>query len=267
MIPVSVVIPVYQHVGVLDRALESVAAQSVCPCEVIVVNDGGEHVVDEAVARLQKRFCRFGSNWLKMVSLPINCGAGSARNAGWTLARGSYIAFLDADDAWHPRKLEIQHKFMESHPDVILSGHAYRQETGEVDWRNYSLNTTLKRMHIWRMLLANQFVTPSAMIRRTCSMRFDQTQRHMEDYRLWLAVVASGATVIKLDAELACIFKPIFGSAGLSADLARMEIAELKTYWHLCVHMPALALLLPFLCAYSLAKFVRRCVLVISQRG
>jgi glycosyltransferase involved in cell wall biosynthesis len=220
-----------------------------------VVNDGCGDELDKVLRGFQQHY---GSEWLLVVTLPNNVGAGEARNAGWAAAKGEYIAFLDADDAWHPRKLEIQHNFMKAHPDVAVSGHRHRQESGQMRWDGYELTDQYFEVKFPRLLLANQFTTPSAMVRRDLAVRFAVSQRHMEDFRLWLTVVLRGGRVTKLDAELACTFKAIFGASGLSAEMVSMEIGELRTYWAICKETPLMLPLMIILFPYSLAKFVRR---------
>jgi glycosyltransferase involved in cell wall biosynthesis len=61
--------------------------------------------------------------WVKVIPLTINDGPGTARNVDWEVAKESYIAFLDADDSWHPEKLRIQNELIWNNPDVALCGH------------------------------------------------------------------------------------------------------------------------------------------------
>lgn len=256
---VSVVIPCYRHIDVLERAIASVATQSVRPLELIVVNDGGGEGIDNALKNLQ---IRYGADWIVIVTLSQNVGAGEARNAGWEVAGGTYVAFLDADDAWHPRKIEIQYGYMAAHPDVDVCGHRHRQEVVGVQWANYKLTGPVHEIKLLHLLLANQFITPSAMVKRNLTVRFAAKQRHMEDFRLWLTVVAHGGRIVKLDAELACIYKAPFGKSGLSAELISMEFGELCTYWAICRERPFLLPMLLLLIPYSMGKFLRRLFLV-----
>jgi glycosyltransferase involved in cell wall biosynthesis len=98
---VSVVIPTFNRAHSIKRAIDSVAAQSLRDFEVIVVDDGStddtERVVSEA-----------GIPQLRIIRHPRNRGAAAARNTGIGAATGTYIAFLDSDDAWHPDKLARQ---------------------------------------------------------------------------------------------------------------------------------------------------------------
>jgi len=89
----------------------------------------------------------------------------------------------------------------------------------------------------------------------------------MEDFRIWLTVLIRGRRMVILEDELACIFKPIFGSSGLSANLIRMEIGELRTYLSIGVESPLLLPAIFLFIPYSLGKFLRRWLLVMIRRA
>ena len=121
--PVSVVMPCYRCAGTLARALESVAAQTVLPMEMILIDDGS---ADGTRALMQTLAGRYPQGWIRLVLQDQNTGAASARNAGWAVATQPFVAFLDSDDAWHPQKIEMQYAFMNANPEVALSGHGHR---------------------------------------------------------------------------------------------------------------------------------------------
>lgn len=98
-IPISVVIPVYGRPDLLSEALESVASQTRSPAEVIVVDDGSEEAAE--IAEVANRF---GARLIRQQ----NAGPSSARNVGLAAARNEWVAFLDGDDMWLSRKLELQ---------------------------------------------------------------------------------------------------------------------------------------------------------------
>lgn len=108
---VSVIVPAYNCEKYLERALSSVLAQSWKNFEIIVVNDGSTDGTAEQAAK-------FGDK-INYVSQK-NAGASSARNRGIQLARGEYIAFLDADDSWVSSKLELQVEVFLRNPAVAL---------------------------------------------------------------------------------------------------------------------------------------------------
>ena len=202
------------------------------------------------------------AGWIKLIALNKNRGVASARNAGWEAASQPYIAFLDADDAWHPKKIEIDTFIMNTHPEVMLGGHGHRvikQTNAFPDWKVCKW----KDQHFrgWSWLLSNKFVTPSAMVRRDVQLRFVHGQRYMEDHRLWLEFVCSGELVTKLSADLAAIYKRPFGAMGLSAQLWPMEKRELGNYKYLYdKDFINLGQWLS-LSVYSLIKFVLRLVI------
>lgn len=95
---VSVVIPTYNSRSTIDRTLKSVREQTFRDYEIIVVDDGSKDGTREFLQAQKDIRTEFQNNQ----------GAGPARNTGVRKSSGKYIAFLDADDEWHPRKLELQ---------------------------------------------------------------------------------------------------------------------------------------------------------------
>lgn len=98
---VSVVIPTYRRLELVQRAVQSALSQTLSAVEVIVVIDGP----DEAV---RSRLVEIGDTRLKIIELPTNQGSRAARNAGIAAAQSQWVAFLDDDDEWMPQKLELQ---------------------------------------------------------------------------------------------------------------------------------------------------------------
>lgn len=260
-VPISVVIPCYLHAKVLGRAITSVIQQTVLPQEIIVVVDGPSEELKNFLdsQSLEVR------DLLEVIFLFKNVGAGEARNIGWNRAKGDFIAFLDADDAWHPKKLETQYEFMRANPDIMITGHRHRIEKDAPNWSSYNLQVPeIKNIFsLMRLLIVNPIITPSVMISNKCRQRFSSSMRFMEDYQLWLAIVANGGKLVRLNSELACIFKPAFGSSGLSSHLWEMEKGELRVYFSIAKENFLVAFLLPGLLMYSLIKFLRR-VLIVS---
>jgi glycosyltransferase involved in cell wall biosynthesis len=262
-IPVTVVIPTYRAKNTLIAAIESVSCQTVQAYEVIVVDDASNDGTAEFVRVMQTKY---PVGWLKLIELPKNMGAGEARNAGWDIAQGTCIAFLDADDCWHPRKLELQWKQFELNAELALCGHSFRfpwdPETDLTGPEAFHARLIKRREVLWR----NPFVTPSVMLRRDVPLRFCARKRHMEDHLLWMEFVLSGHLCTKLSAPLATIGKHQFGSSGLSADLWAMEKGDLENYWRLFKlgHISVIAAVL--LSVYSLLRYVRRLALVGMRR-
>jgi glycosyltransferase involved in cell wall biosynthesis len=105
---VSVIIPVYNGESFLSRALGSVFEQDYRSLEVIVVDDGSS----DSTARIVQ-------DWPEVrYFYQRNQGHGSAKNTGIKNSHGEYLAFLDVDDWWSPRKLQLQVDFLKAHPQV-----------------------------------------------------------------------------------------------------------------------------------------------------
>ena len=235
---VSVVIPCYRCAGTIDRALDSVFGQSLPPAEVILVDDGSD---DRTLERLHDARARSPGIPVTVVALPANGGPASARNAGWDRAGGQLVAFLDADESWHPMKLREQVSFMEGRPDVQLSSHrAVRlregasglDDTGHPPARATERDAT--RVTLWRLLYRNEFRTCTVIVRRELGFRFPAGQYYCEDFRLWLQMLSKGVTACRLDDVLAYTYKPPFGDSGLSANLVGMERERVRSI--LAVH-------------------------------
>lgn len=107
---VSVIIPTRDSGRFLAETLESVAAQTLADQEILVVDGGSTDETLEIAGRHAKA---------RIISQQ-STGLSGAWNEGIAAARGELVAFLDSDDLWHPRKLELQAAYLAEHPDVEL---------------------------------------------------------------------------------------------------------------------------------------------------
>ena len=254
--PVSVIIPCYNCHETISRAVESVFRQTFRPLELILVNDASDSATTRLLSELKAEY----GSWVKLLNSEVNVGASAARNLGWDAATQPYVAFLDSDDAWHLLKIEIQYRYMAKNPSIDLSGHGFRElphdTVGPPTW---SLNSTSASEITWfGLLFRNSFVTPSVMTKRSLSFRFLKSRRYMEDHLLWLQVAQAGRPMVKIEADLVAIYKPAYGSAGLSSHLWAMEKGELDNY-RLFYESGGIGLLAYyFFVAFSLTKFSKR---------
>ena len=108
---ISVIIPAYNYARYLAEAIDSALGQTYAPLEVIVVDDASTDDTPRVLAAYGQR--------IRAIRQP-NGGAGAARNTGIAAARGEYVAFLDADDVWLPRKLELQMALFDADPALGL---------------------------------------------------------------------------------------------------------------------------------------------------
>lgn len=225
-LPVTVIVPAYNAAATLSRALASVFAQTRLPAEIVVVDDASS---DRTWDVLQQLGAEHPEQPIKTLRLDRNGGAAGARNAGWVLASQEYIAFLDADDAWHPHKLELQYRWMTDHPHVALCGHRCEiaGSPQQDDLRNDEIPARF--FGLGSFLVANRISTPTVMLRRKLDERFTEGKRYSEDYLLWMQIVAAHGPAGFIDLPLAFLFKARYGTTGLSGDLWRSQLGEIDT--------------------------------------
>ena len=253
--PVSVVIPCYDCADTVERAVQSVIRQTVRPKEIILVDDASpDHGKTRSVLQsLQKAYSREVS--IQLITLDQNGGPGSARNRAWESATQPYLAFLDADDAWHPRKLEIQYAMMGDDPEVSISGHAtfFAHAAKQFD----ELPAQWERVKVTprQLLLRNLLPTRTVLLKRDIPFRFYEGKRYSEDYHLWLRLVLSGYVAYRLELPLACSFKHDVGAGGLSQRLWKTEMGELDTYTKLLKSGLLAPWIYPGIVGLSLIKF------------
>jgi glycosyltransferase involved in cell wall biosynthesis len=254
---VSVLIPCYRCAATIGRAVASVLAQTMPSLEVVVVDDASPDETGRALESLR------GDERVRVVTLARNGGASVARNAAWEAARGEFVALLDADDAWHPRKLETQLAFMRAHPEFPMTAHQHAFEDLP---SGIPENAGFTEISFRAMLYRNWFHTSSVILRRDLPHRFAPGKRYGEDRQLWLDV-AAGRRIARIDLPLVRIYKPLYGVSGLSADLWAMETAELATFRGLrksgLISAPSMWVVL----AWSMARFLRRLVVVGLRRA
>lgn len=112
---VSVVVPAFNAADTIQETLNSISQQTYRKLEVVVVDDGSTDATAEMVRRHGSRDPRF-----RVVSKP-NGGVASARNHGIGSSRGDFVAFIDADDLWHPTKIAKQlEALLSAGPDTAL---------------------------------------------------------------------------------------------------------------------------------------------------
>lgn len=260
---VSVIIPCYCCSDTIGRAVASVAKQTLLPAELILVEDCSG---DNTLATLYCIQSNYPGGWIKVIVSAENSGPGTARNIGWELAAQPYIAFLDSDDSWHPKKIEMQYGWMENNSDVALTGHAFRQFYGKDAIRDEGVfsidDSDFYPVNKMNLLLSNRFSTPSVMLRRNIIQRFPSGKRYSEDYQLWLEICCAGLKCYRSDLPLTYLYKAAYGDAGLSAALWKMEKGELDMYRSLFnLGLIKFGALVP-LVGWSLLKFLRRAVIV-----
>jgi glycosyltransferase involved in cell wall biosynthesis len=183
---VSIILPTFNRLTYLREAIDSVLAQTYTDWELIIADDGS---ADETRTFLRSiRDGRIKTLWLQ------HCGNPAAvRNRALTEARGIYLAFLDSDDIWTPRKLEIQLNLMRSRGDRRWSYTRDRpiDERGNLlsganiqPWLPYEGFIVEPLLKIDAIISTPTVVAERSLVNEVGG--FDEGQRFGEDYDLWL---------------------------------------------------------------------------------
>jgi glycosyltransferase involved in cell wall biosynthesis len=194
---VSVVVPTYDRLQYLPAAIDSVLAQTVQDWELIVADDGSGAPTREYLLQLNE-LPRVKVIWLSHQGIPAR-----TRNAALREARGRYVAFLDSDDTWNARKLEIQLARLESRRDCQWSYCAFTN----VDQSGKPLVSEARRL--WRACEGDLFErmlreevgirTPAVLATHSLIVAagmFDESIRSAEDYDLWLRLALRSPAAI-----------------------------------------------------------------------
>jgi glycosyltransferase involved in cell wall biosynthesis len=196
---VSIVMPVHNEATWLGSAIESVRRQELSDWELLIVDDGSADgsraVIESQLAQEPLR--------IRGLSHPgrARLGAAASRNLAISVARGRYLAFLDADDLYGPEKLAAEVKTLDANPGAaMLYGPAlWRWQDGRKPDRLDRIGVECGRMHeppelVWRILLDSQGDVPCtcAVLIRTDTARavggFDTAFTLYEDQTLWAKI-------------------------------------------------------------------------------
>lgn len=179
---VSVVIPSYNYGQYVGQAVESALAQTYSNVEVIVIDDGSQDDTKDRLAPYGNR--------IRYV-YQENQGLSAARNTGIREARGEYVAFLDSDDAVHPRKLELQLAHLLKHPEVDLIATEMVSEE-PIQWMEVAdCEVPATAISLEAMAIKPRFAPSSVVANKKCFAAvgtFDTALRSVEDREMWLRI-------------------------------------------------------------------------------
>lgn len=265
----SVIIPCYRCANTIERAVNSVLTQALPPKEILLVDDFSDDdgMVLALLHQIQKKFN--GAVSIRVLSLERNSGPGGARNAAWEEATQPYIAFLDADDAWHHEKLKIQYGYMQNNVDVAITGHQHiclhNKSQASPPLGVPKLSYT--KIGPLSFLFKNFFPASSVMLRRSIPLRFSTNKHAAEDFLLWQQVLFAGLRAVRINAPLVFYFKALYGADGLSGQLWKMEKGELDNFHSLHQSGKINRILLAAATTFSLLKFAIRIVITLARRS
>lgn len=182
----SIIMPCYNSSKTISKAIKSVIEQTYKNWELLITDDCSKDNSREII----KSFCD-KDNRVKLFHLKENMGVANARNNSIAYAVGSYIAFLDSDDMWHPEKLQIQINYMLKNNiefsytaykkidnyDIVISDKIKVQETG-IAYKD--------------LLKHNEMGCLTIVINRKLIEGIKFQRVGHEDYVFWLSILKTG---------------------------------------------------------------------------
>lgn len=183
---VSVIIPVFNRITYLTRAIESVLSQTHRYFEIIIIDDNSLEDIKTIIDK-------FHDNKIIYIRNNKNMGVSYSRNIGIKRSKYDLIALLDSDDEWLPKKLEFQIKYLKEHPEYDIV------HTEEI-WIRNGKRVNPKKKHqksggdIFERSLELCLMSPSSiLLKRSVFDKhglFDETLPVCEDYDMWLRILA-----------------------------------------------------------------------------
>jgi len=224
---ISVVIPMYNSEKTILKTLNSVIIQSSLGNinEIIIVNDGST----DNSSKIVDHFIKKHPNINIILIYQQNQGVSCARNKGISLSKSKWIALLDSDDEWEPRKIEHQLAILNKFPNIDFLGGAHERKP------LYILNKKIIQLYKVKPIdiCIKSFPQPSTVIFKRKIFEeiggFDINQKYAEDANYFVKV--SYGFNMFYDSKQICFYgngKRGFGQSGLSANLRAMYLGNIK---------------------------------------
>ena len=204
---ISIIIPTYNRLTVLGRALDSVRCQTYQNYDLVVVDDGSTDGTSDWLATAYPE--------IRLIKLAHNCGAATARNVGIAATAGETIAFLDSDDVWQPDYLTKQVRSLNQ--SVLSYTHYFEGSSGR------AIRTLAPGANPIRAMLLNNFIhsLSQVMVARWAIEQvggFDERLLVLHDRELYTRLFTIG--------KPAHVNEPLVEKFWLSDGLVRQQQGE-----------------------------------------
>lgn len=237
---VSIIVPVYNVEKFIRETLDCVRSQTYPHWELLLVEDGSQ---DKSIEVIEAYVKETGEQRIRIIRQPSNMGAARARNRGLQEAQGRYIAYLDADDIWMPRKLERELAFMEQKKAAFAyTGYEFADERGVGTGKIVRVPPTLT----YKEALKNTTIFTTTVMFDTDKIEKELLEMPIiksEDTALWWKILRRGYTAYGLDENLVK-----YRRAGRSLSSNKLEAVRriwglyrqaegmgiLSSAWHFC---------------------------------
>ncbi|MCM1174246.1 MAG: glycosyltransferase [Blautia sp.] len=226
---VSIIVPVYRAAPYIAETIEMVVKQTYQNWELLLIDDcspdNSEEIIHHTIDKLSGQ-ASGGAERIRFVRKEKNEGAAEARNTGIGLAKGRYIAFLDADDIWHPEKLEKELSFMEE-KKAAFAFTAY--EFGDEKAHGTGKIVKAPEQLTYRKALSRTVIFTSTVIFDTEKISRELIRMPVvesEDTAAWWKILRNGYTAYGLNEALVIYRRP-------AKSLSSNKFTALKRIWNL----------------------------------
>jgi len=197
---ISIILPAFNSEAFIAEAIRSLLSQTCTDFEFIIINDGSTDRTEEIILTFSDPRIHYHRN-------EKNSGLIYTLNKAIDLAKGKYIARMDADDICLPERLSIQKSFLDQNDDIaavaapviFIDGAGKETAVWELD-RKTVLPVSIKKVMPYENCIAH----PSVMIRTAVlkEFRYKEYQKNIEDYDLWLRLLNRGYAIGKTEMPL-----------------------------------------------------------------
>jgi len=218
---VSVIMAVYNGAEYVEDAIESILEQTCSDFEFIIINDGSTDRTHEII-------CKYNDPRIRLINQE-NTGLTRALNVGLSLARGRYIARIDADDISLPERLEKQVALFEKNKDVVLQGSLFcliNVKNGRLYFKH--LPNTERKLRLFLALRGTPFRHSTVMFRRSVVEKvgvYNEKYVTAQDYEYWIRIAAQHR--IAMLPEYLCLARDNIDESIVSSRSRRNQLALL----------------------------------------
>lgn len=247
---VSIVVPVYNAADYIEQTIEMVRAQTYEHWELILVEDGSQ---DESADVIDAYLKAHPDERIRMIRQEKNGGAARARNTGVDAAEGRYLAYLDADDVWHPGKLEQELAFMkEKQAGFVFTAY----EFGDADAKGTGRIVHVPETLCYRQALSRTVIFTTTVLfdlRKIPKVLVKMPDVKSEDTATWWRILRNGYTAYGMDVVTAIYRRP---KKSLSSD----KREAVKRIWNLYRRQEGLSVLrsAAYFCQWAVRASLRR---------
>ncbi|OGH68154.1 MAG: hypothetical protein A3C15_03595 [Candidatus Magasanikbacteria bacterium RIFCSPHIGHO2_02_FULL_50_9b] len=216
---ISIIVPVYGRIALLDACLRSCNRSSGKPLEIIVVDDGNSASDSVIIARMATVY------GARVIRSEQNQGAAAARNRGARVACGSLLFFADADIVLEEKALEQLSDALVAHPTAAFAYGDYLLEHHLMCAQNFSAEK----------LKQNNYISTMSLVRTSAFVGFDESLKRFQDWDLWLSITARGGQGIYVPNIIAHVTATGGMSAWIPSWIARharwfLWISRVRSY-------------------------------------